>query len=388
MELKAFLEADLSNSVAVVLGTRPEIIKLGPVILALKKSKIPFFVIHTGQHYSHKMDGQFFEDLGLPKPKYLNKHFAKLQRGLSHGEQTAEILLFVESVLLREKPCCVVVEGDTNTVLGAALVARKLGIAVAHVEAGLRSGDWRMPEEHNRVMTDHISDLLFAPTSAASRNLQSEKVRGKVRVVGNTIVDSVLQNRKRAQGRKILGDLGLDPNMNFILCTAHREENVDNFGTIDRFLSVLETVSESFHTPIAFVIHPRTRHRLQHFSQFDRLARIPRIKIVDPVGYLDFLCLLSTCSLALTDSGGVQEEACILKVPCVTLRDNTERPETVTVGANLIAGMDPKAVKKAVSRMLNRRRSWRNPFGDGKSSQRIIAELHKIAQSRISTSEG
>jgi UDP-N-acetylglucosamine 2-epimerase (non-hydrolysing) len=366
--------------VAVVLGTRPEIIKLGPVINALKKSRTKFFLIHTGQHYSMRMDGQFFKDLGLPRPKYSNREFARLHRGLSHGEQTAEIIRFVEKILLKERPRCLVVEGDTNTVLSAALVARKLGIVVAHVEAGLRSEDWRMPEEHNRVMTDHISELLFAPTEAAARNLRRENVRGKIQVVGNTIVDAVLQNRKKGLRQKILKRLGLSSDKGFILCTAHREENVDNRDTIRHFLEVLETVANRFMLPIVFVIHPRTRNRLELFGELGRLERNPRLRLVEPVGYLDFLCLLSSCRLALTDSGGVQEEACILRVPCVTLRENTERPETVKVGANLVAGMNPTLVSRAVATMLRRPRNWENPFGDGQASKRIVRILRSGIQ--------
>jgi UDP-N-acetylglucosamine 2-epimerase (non-hydrolysing) len=375
VQLKTFHKKDLRSVVAIVLGTRPEIIKLGPVIHALKKSRTRFFLIHTGQHYSMRMDGQFFKDLGLPRPEYSNREFARLHRGLSHGEQTAAILRFVERILLKEKPAWVVVEGDTNTVLGAALVARKLGIGVAHVEAGLRSQDWRMPEEHNRVMTDHISDLLFAPTKAAAHNLRREHVHGKIRVVGNTIVDAVLQNRSRALRQGILKRLKLSRDRGFILCTAHREENVDNRETVQLFLEVLETVAKQFMLPTAFVIHPRTKNRLELFGELGRLERIPGLRLVEPVGYLDFLCLLASCRLALTDSGGVQEEACILRVPCVTLRENTERPETVRVGANLVAGMNPESVSRAVAMMLRRARSWKNPFGDGQASKRIVQAL-------------
>lgn len=380
MRLKTFQKQELKSVVAVVLGTRPEIIKLGPVIAALRKTRTNFFIIHTGQHYSMKMDGRFFKDLGLPQPRFSNRQFGRLHRGLSHGEQTAEILRFVERILLKERPRCLVVEGDTNTVLGAALVARKLGIIVAHVEAGLRSKDWRMPEEHNRVMTDHISDLLFAPTEAAARNLRREHVRGKIQVVGNTIVDAVLQNRKRAFRQKILNRLKLSRDKGFILCTAHREENVDNRDTVQHFLEVLETVAKQIMLPIAFVIHPRTRNRLEFFGKLGRLERIPGLRLVEPVGYLDFLCLLSSCRLALTDSGGVQEEACILRVPCVTLRENTERPETVKVGANLIAGMNPTLVSRAVATMLRRPRNWKNPFGDGQASKRIVRTLRNDIQ--------
>jgi UDP-N-acetylglucosamine 2-epimerase (non-hydrolysing) len=377
VRLKTLRRHELNRVVAVVLGTRPEIIKLGPVILALKKSRTKFFLIHTGQHYSMSMDGQFFKDLALPRPRYSNHEGNRLHRGLHHGEQTAEIIRFVERILLKEKPRCIVVEGDTNTVFGAALVARKLGIRVAHVEAGLRSKDWRMPEEHNRVMTDHISDLLFAPTAAAAKNLRRENVRGKIQVVGNTIVDAVLQNRKRALSSGILRMLKLSSERGFILCTAHREENVDNRENVWRFRRMLDTVAKRFQLPIAFVMHPRTRNRLELFGELDAMRQIPQLHFVEPVGYLDFLCLLSSCSLALTDSGGVQEEACILRIPCVTLRDNTERPETVRVGGNLVAGMNPDSVSRAIAKMLRRPRNWKNPFGDGHTSVRIVRALRR-----------
>lgn len=378
VNLKTFQKRDLKRKIAVVLGTRPEIIKLGPVILALKKSRMPFFLIHTGQHYSPNMDSQFFKDLGLPKPKYYGREFARLHRTVSHGEQTAIILRFVEEILLKEKPVCVIVEGDTNTVLGAALVARKLGIYVAHVEAGLRSRDWRMPEEHNRVMTDHISDILFAPTQDAASNLMREHVRGQIKIVGNTIVDAVLHNRERAQHRGILRRLGLTRAQGFILCTAHREENVDNRTNIRRFNEMLHAVGQRFQLPIVFVMHPRTKHRLTMFGELESMKRFNRLLIVDPVGYLDFLCLLSAATLILTDSGGVQEEACIVGVPCVTLRDNTERPETVAVGANTIAGVEPEAVCRAVQKMLRSKKTWANPFGDGRSAQRISRGIHSL----------
>ena len=381
MRLKILQAQELKSVVAVVLGTRPEIIKLGPVIAALRKSRIRFFLIHTGQHYSMRMDGQFFKDLGLPKPLYSNRQFGRLHRGLSHGQQTAEILRFVEKILIKEKPSCIVVEGDTNTVLGAALVARKLGICVAHVEAGLRSGDWRMPEEHNRVMTDHISDLLFAPTPAAARNLRRENVRGKVQIVGNTIVDAVLQYRKRAIRQRILRRLGLTPRREFILCTLHREENVDNRHQVRCFRQLLEQVTERFKLPVVFVVHPRTKSRLELFDEFEAIKCMRHVQLVEPVGYLDFLCLLSSCRLVLTDSGGVQEEACILRVPCVTLRDNTERPETVKVGGNLVAGVRPAPVVAAVVKMLRQPRNWKNPFGDGRASVRIVRRLRALLES-------
>ena len=375
MELKVLQQSELKNNVAAVLGTRPEIIKLGPVILALKQQRKRFFIIHTGQHYSMNMDGQFFKDLGLPRPRFSYRETQRRRPGRGHGRQTADMICFVEDILTREKPRSVVVQGDTNTTLAAALVARKLGISVAHVEAGLRSGDWRMPEEHNRVMVDHISDLLFAPTEGARRHLRREGVHGAISVVGNTVVDAVLDNRKRAARRGILRRLGLNSGEDYFLFTVHREENVDNLKTIKRLRRIFERLSRRFHVPMIFVLHPRTRHRLRFFGQLEPLEKIENLQLVEPVGYLDFTRLLSDCRMAFTDSGGVQEEACILQVPCVTLRDSTERPETVRVRANLLAGMNPEAVTRAAERMLRRLTRWHNPFGDGRSGQRIVRIL-------------
>ncbi|MCZ6904205.1 MAG: UDP-N-acetylglucosamine 2-epimerase (non-hydrolyzing), partial [Acidobacteria bacterium] len=222
------------------------------------------------------------------------------------------------------------------------------------VEAGLRSGDWRMPEEHNRVIVDHISDLMFSPTEGASRHLRREGVQGAISVVGNTVVDAVLENRRRAARRGILKRLGLHSKKDYFLFTVHREENVDNLETIKRLRRVFERLSRRFHVPMIFVVHPRTRHRLSFFGQLKTLEKIEGLRLVEPVGYLDFTRLLSECRMAFTDSGGVQEEACILRVPCVTLRDSTERPETVRVRANLLAGMNPEAVTRAAERMLRR----------------------------------
>lgn len=378
MQLKMLQGRELRNKVAVVLGTRPEIIKLGPVIRALQQSKQEFFVIHTGQHYSAEMDRQFFEDLQLPRPQFTNDSFRNSNGGLTHGRQTAEIINFVEGILIKERPRCLVVEGDTNTVLAAALVARKLGIAVAHVEAGLRSRDWRMPEEHNRVMVDHISEFLFPPTNSSRDNLRKENVQGTVQVVGNTIADAVEQNLTRALKRQILKQINFDHGQPFFLLTVHREENVDNLKTVRNFRQVLESLADRFALPMLFPVHPRTRNRLQLFQEWEHFQRIPGLHLLDPVGYLDFLALISLCRMVFTDSGGVQEEACILKVPCVTLRDSTERPETVQVGANIVAGMDPESVGQAAKRMLQRKRNWRSPYGRGDAAVRIVAALQKF----------
>ncbi|ADG13859.1 non-hydrolyzing UDP-N-acetylglucosamine 2-epimerase [Methanocaldococcus infernus] len=352
--------------ISIVLGTRPEIIKLSPIVRAL--DEIEYFIVHTNQHYSENMDRVFFEELNLPEPKY------NLNVGSgNHGEQTGKMLINIEKVLLKEKPKVVIVQGDTNSTLSGALAASKLHIRVAHVEAGLRSYDKRMPEEINRILTDHISDYLFAPTEIAKENLIKEGIEeNKIFVVGNTIVDATLQNLKIAE--KVIKDFDLE---DYFLLTLHRAENVDNRERLKKIVEGILEVSEVYEKDIIFPIHPRTKKKLKEFNLFDKLKDNERIKIINPVGYLKFLMLEKNAELILTDSGGVQEEACILKVPCITLRDNTERPETIKVGANILVGANKEKLIKAISVMLNKKRDWENPFGDGKSGERIVKILRE-----------
>lgn len=350
-------------TVAIVVGTRPEIIKMAPVIRQLEQRKTDFFILHTGQHYSYGLDRVFFEQLKLPRAKY------NLEVGSgSHAEQTAKILTGVEKVLLEENPDIVLVEGDTNSVLAAALAAVKLHIKVGHVEAGLRSYDVNMPEEINRRLTDHCSDYLFAPTEKAKAILRGEGIaEEKITVTGNTIVDAVNQNIKlaREQGNA-LGALHLTPK-EYFLVTLHRQENVDNRARFTSIMEGLNTVAAKFNMPIVYPIHPRSRKMM---SEFDLTPG--KIILVDPLDFLGFLQVESNASLIFTDSGGVQEEACILNVPCVTLRDNTERPETIDVGANILAGASPDRILRCAGFMLGRKNSWRNPFGDGKAAEKIV----------------
>lgn len=381
MALKVLSDEELSQKVGVIMGTRPGIIKMSPVVRALEQHQIPFFIIHTGQHYSFEMDATFFQDLGLPEPLH---HLDSVRHSKTHAGQTAEMLRGVESALLIEKPRVLLVGGDANTNLAGALAARKLQIAVAHMEAGLRSGDWRMPEEHNRVMIDHISEWLFAPTEQARRNMVEDNVRGNILVVGNTIVDAVRQNLEIARKRtSMLSQLDVQSHR-FFLLTAHREENVDRAEILESLLRSAEQISSRHPDwPILFPVHPRTAERLREFG-LDGLARsVSTLRLVGPMGYLDFLFLLSECRLVMTDSGGIQEEACILQRPCVTLRDNTERPETVEVGANEIAGMEPQNVVRAVEKMLVVPPAWSNPFGDGHAADRIAETLGGIANGKI-----
>lgn len=372
MEQKIFFNDDLKNTVSVVIGTRPGIIKFSPVIRALIKENTDFFVIHTGQHYSYNMDKQFFEELELPEPKYKNE---TVQHATHHGEQTAEMIKGMEKAFIQEKPKIVIVGGDANTNLAGALAARKLRIKVAHMEAGLRSDDWRMPEEHNRVMIDHISEYLFTPTEKTKRNLIEDNVKGEIVVVGNTIVDAVHQNLALAKNKSsILESLNIKQN-EYFLATAHREENVDKREILIEILESFSLISNEFNIPIIFPIHPRTRKRLKEFHLQEEADKISNLKIIDPVGCLDFLMIMAKAKLVLTDSGGIQEETCILNVPCVTIRENTERPETVEAGGNIIAGTQPHKVLECVKIMLKIKKDWENPFGDGNTGEKIAKYL-------------
>jgi UDP-N-acetylglucosamine 2-epimerase (non-hydrolysing) len=349
--------------ILIVIGTRPEIIKMSPVIRACSDNGLEFSVLHTGQHYSYAMDRIFFEQLDLASPQ----HNLDVGSG-THGVQTAAILAGVEKILLMHPPDIVLVQGDTNTVCAGALAAAKLHIDVGHVEAGLRSFDRSMPEEINRIIADHLSDQLFPPTEYSRQNLMHEGIAAeKITVTGNTIVDAVQQNIRIGQ-QKVhpLEDLDLEPG-GYFLVTAHRAENVDDSIHLGEILTGLRNISEQFGLPVVFPMHPRTQKMVREFS-----LSTEGIRVIDPVGYLEFLLLESKAALILTDSGGVQEESCILSVPCVTLRKNTERPETIDTGSNFLAGTNPEKILAATNRMINIPRTWINPFGTGDAAQRII----------------
>ncbi len=352
--------------ISIVLGTRPEIIKFSPIIRECEKQKMDYYILHTGQHYSYNMDKVFFEQLELPEAKY------NLDAGSgSHAEQTGKMLIGIEKVLAEEKPDVVLVEGDTNTALAGALAAAKLGTKVGHVEAGLRSYDRGMPEETNRVLADHCSDLLFAPTEKSRAILIGEGIaEGKVFVTGNTVVDAVRQNLELAEKKaSALNHLGLEKD-GFLLATVHRQENVDAEERFRGILKGLETVEAKFGLPIVYPIHPRAMKQLKAFQ-----IALEGLTIIEPLDYLSFLQLEGQTRLVLTDSGGVQEETCILKVPCVTLRNNTERPETLDVGSNVLAGTDPDKIVEKAARMLDAKRDWTNPFGNGTAGKKIIGIL-------------
>jgi len=348
----------------VVVGTRPEIIKMAPIIKELEKRKADYFILHTGQHYSYNLDRVFFEQLRLPEARY------NIEAGSSsHAEQTAKILVGIEKILQKEDAGIVLVEGDTNSVLAGALAAAKLHIEVGHVEAGLRSYDRDMPEEINRILTDHCSDHLFAPTEKAKSILLGEGIAPeKIYVTGNTIVDAVHQNLELSQEKNsILETLKLRPR-EYLLCTLHRQENVDNKTRFTSILEGLNKVSAGLKLKVLYPVHPHSRKRMEEFN-----LKASNITLIEPVDYLEFLQLESNSRLILTDSGGIQEESCILGVPCVTLRDNTERPETVDIGANILAGTASEDILKCAQVMLGKSRDWQNPFGDGKAGEKIVS---------------
>lgn len=349
--------------IAIVLGTRPEIIKMSPIIRESEKRLIDYFIIHSNQHYSENMDKIFFDQIMLTQPKY------NLNAGSGlHGQQTGKILIEAEKVLIKEKPDIVLVEGDTNTVLAGALAASKLHIKVGHVEAGLRSFDKKMPEEKNRILTDHLSDYLFTPTMNSRQNLLNEGIKEeKIYVTGNTVVDAINQYLKFINNDQVLSDTNLE-SKKYFLTTVHREENTNNVTRLGNILRGLEAIANIFSKEIIYPIHPRTKKIIMR----NEILVPNSVRLIEPVGYIEFLWLEKNASLILTDSGGVQEEACIMGVPCVTLRDNTERPETVEIGANILAGTEVKSIIACTKKMLENNLLWGNPYGDGRSGKRIL----------------
>lgn len=352
--------------ISIVLGTRPEIIKFSPVIRELEKKGIDFSIIHTGQHYSKEMDEVFFCELGLPEPKH------NLRVGSApHSVQIGNMLLRLDKVLKKEAPDLVMVLGDTNSTLAGALAASNLRIPIAYVESGLRSFDMDMQEERNRLLVTQCADLHFAPTETSKRNLLAEGVPEKnISVVGNTIVDACLQNLKLTE-EKYRKELG-----GFVLMTAHRAENVDNRK---RFSEIINGVN-SIGARIVYPIHPRARKMLEKFK-----LDPGKIKLMEPMGYLEFLYHLSRARFVITDSGGVVEEATCLKIPSVCVRDSTDRPEAVEAGLCVMAGADSSAIKRYGKRISEDEtfrdgiKSGENPYGDGKAARRVVDAL----QSRL-----
>ena len=351
--------------IGIVVGTRPEIIKMAPVIRECQNRGIPYFIIHSNQHYSEEMDSIFFKELELPNPHYN----LGVGSGL-HSNQTGNILIKMEPILVDEKPDVVLVQGDTNTVLAGALAASKLGIKVGHIEAGLRSYDRTMPEETNRIMTDHISDYLFAVGPNQQTILSKEGIAPEfIHTVGNTVSDSLFQHLEiSANKSSILADLAVESGKYFLV-TAHRASNVDVAASLMELLALFDKLHAKYSQTIVWPIHPRTQAKLKEFS-----LEVPSyLKLLPPIGYLDFIQLQKHAQLILTDSGGIQEEACLLGVPCITLRENTERPESIEVGANVLVGRDADKALAAADKWLSADSfTWSNPFGDGHVAEHIL----------------
>jgi len=358
----------LALHIACFVGARPNFMKVAPLLRLLRQDRqfAPSFV-HTGQHYDFQMSEVFLHDLGLPAPDAL----FEVGSG-THAAQTARVMSATEHYFNRFRPDWAVVVGDVNSTLGVALTAARMGIAVAHVEAGLRSGDRAMPEEINRIATDHLSRLLFLPSADAGENLEREGVdRSRMRLVGNVMVDSLFLVLPRARKAEVWARYQLAPK-HYCVVTAHRPENVDNRLHLRRLTDILAQVAARL--PAVLPLHPRTRQRLEQARALAALQEVPGLHLTEPLGYLDFLGLVDGAAVALTDSGGLQEETTALGIPCLTLRENTERPITVTVGTNTLTGLDPLAVSACLDQVLagTYKVGAIPPLWDGKAAERIV----------------
>lgn len=353
-----------------VAGARPNFMKVAPVWRQMVKAPDVFepVLVHTGQHYDDRMSQIFFADLHLPEPHY------HLQVGSgSHASQTARIMMGFEEVLAAERPDWVVVVGDVNSTLACAIDAAKLQIPVAHIEAGLRSGDRSMPEEINRLLVDAVSDLLFAPSMQACDNLRREGIDdSRIHFVGNVMIDTLFSSADKADESRILDARDLSVG-EYAFLTLHRASNVDCRDVLRGILSALQTIQNE--CPIVWPLHPRTRNRLSQFGFLSSVEEMDNIELIDPVGYLDSLKLQKNAKFAMTDSGGVQEETTALGVPCLTLRENTERPETIEIGTNTLVGVRPeRIVAEAESILAGHYKTGRLPdLWDGEAARRIVA---------------
>ena len=361
-----------------VVGARPNFMKIAPIVAAMKRRSAEFtpLVLHTGQHYDAAMSDAFFRDLGLPEP---DVHLG-IGSG-THAVQTARVMMEFEPVVLEHKPDWVLVVGDVNSTLACALVCAKLGVKVAHVEAGLRSRDRTMPEEINRLVTDQLADLLLTPSPDGDENLLAEGIpASRICFVGNVMIDSLVTQLKNAESSTVRADLGVD-GLDYGVVTLHRPSNVDDATAFGRILTALEDIGPRL--PLVFPVHPRTRARIAEFGLAQRLATA-QIQLIEPLGYLDFLRLYSGARLVLTDSGGIQEETTALGIPCLTLRENTERPITVTMGTNQIVGTDTAKIIAAAHEALNGSGKTGRipPLWDGHTADRILDALNQASESK------
>lgn len=362
------------RKVLLVVGARPNLMKAAPLMEAMSATThLQPFLLHTGQHYDANMSQVFFDELGLPKPDcYLG-----IGSG-SHAKQTAQVMVAFEPALIEQQPDLVMVVGDVNSTLACTLVASKLHVPVAHVEAGLRSFNRHMPEEINRIVTDALSDYLFTTDRQANENLRREGVASeKIYFVGNVMIDTLLKHRQRALGLDILDRFKLVPG-HYAVLTLHRPDNVDRLAVLHDLLEAVGRLSRRL--PVIFPVHPRTRQRIQTFGLDSLLDGYPDLVCHEPLGYLELLCLMAQAKLVLTDSGGIQEETTVLGIPCLTLRAETERPVTVTEGTNVLIGADTERLFAETQRILDGRgKSGRLPeLWDGHAAQRIIARLIEV----------
>jgi len=359
--------------IANIVGARPNFMKIAPIHRRMQVSEnIEPFLIHTGQHYDEKMSKTFFVELEMPEPDL----YLGVGSG-THAEQTATVMVGLEKVFMEQKPDWVQVVGDVNSTIAASLAAAKLHIPVSHVESGLRSYDRNMPEEINRILTDSISNLLFVTEQSGLDNLAKEGVNpDKIHFVGNVMIDSLVEHLKKAGHSAVLQDFNLQP-QNYVLVTLHRPSNVDNFENLNRILDVFEYIQKRL--PILFPMHPRTRKMIETFNLENKVKNMSNLFITEPLGYLPFLRLMSQAKIVLTDSGGIQEETTYLGIPCLTLRENTERPVTIEMGTNQLVGSETSAILKGFESAINGKLGQHKipPLWDGFTSKRIVEIFEK-----------
>jgi UDP-N-acetylglucosamine 2-epimerase (non-hydrolysing) len=359
------------GTVCFVVGARPNFVKSAPVVRALEELGVPTFVVHTGQHYDREMSEVFISELGLPQPEV----FLGVGSG-THAEQTARALVGIEGALSEHEPAAVVVPGDVNSTLAGALAAVKLEIPVCHLEAGLRSFDWSMPEEHNRRLTDHVSDLLLVHSESAIENLAAEGIRENVLLVGNTMIDSLLTYVERARGLEPWRRLDVSPG-DFVLVTLHRPALVDDAQLLATTVDALMELAGSI--PVVFPVHPRTRARLEADGYATRLEE-SRVVTCEPLSYLEFIGLEAEARAVVTDSGGVQEETSALGVPCFTIRDSTERPVTVELGTNTVLGARPARIAEVARLLADPKTGGPIPFWDGEAGRRAAEAVARLVE--------
>ena len=355
----------MTGPIILVVGARPNFMKIAPLYSELKRRGVEQILLHTGQHYDDNMSKVFFDDLGMPKPDI----YLGIGSG-SHAYQTATVMIEFEKICMELNPSLVVVVGDVNSTVACSIVCAKLTISCAHVEAGLRSFDRGMPEEINRILTDSVADLLLTPSPDGDENLLAEGVaKERIKRVGNVMIDSLYSNLERAKESNILSDL--DVKKRYAVLTLHRPSNVDDKEIFTGILGALENIGQQIQ--LVFPIHPRTEKNAKEFGIYQRLKAIPNIILTGPLGYLDFVALMASSTLVLTDSGGLQEETTALGIPCITLRENTERPITVTEGTNTVVGCDPLLIESTAFNALegNGKVGKVPEMWDGNAAERI-----------------